>query len=343
VIIATPAKDCAIIAEGEVTGVAGQEVAFATESGTVSVGVMGGRFHDLPSGMVEVTGGARRPLLGSPHDVRVPSVLLSYGESVALDAVAWTPVAGARSYRVELRDEVSLRPLARAVTTEANVPAGFAVLAPGAYSLRVAAVDEAGLEGREPDLRQLRVLGVGLPVGAYVDANHAVHFPPSSALQLSHGEGVEVGFGHVGAFTAAPKSLELFRNEPRLVRFKAKGAAEAEAVELMLLPRTAKASVEFGPRAPRWPGEPLQINVHVESQGEASSWLEAEPQVTVGVDPVDVAFTRDGDWLRGTLPARDDAGPWVVRVEVKDQHGIALGRDFVEIAARTPGAATSAP
>jgi hypothetical protein len=32
------------------------------------------------------------------------------------------------------------------------------------------------------------------------------------------------------------------------------------------------------------------------------------------------------------LPQPTGKGPWVVRVEVEDQHGISLGRDFIEIA-----------
>jgi len=47
---------------------------------------------------------------------------------------------------------------------------------------------------------------------------------------------------------------------------------------------------------------------------------------------VPLEFKRDGAWFRGVLPARPGPGPWVVRVEVKDEHGLELGRDFVEVA-----------
>jgi hypothetical protein len=109
-------------------------------------------------------------------------------------------------------------------------------------------------------------------------------------------------------------------------------------VTLLLLPRTAKADVEFGPRAPRWPGEMLAIRVRLSEPGGANAptWIEARPKVTVGVDPVPVEFTREGGWLTGALPAQPGPGPWVVRVEVADQHGFELGRDFVEVSRALP-------
>jgi hypothetical protein len=51
------------------------------------------------------------------------------------------------------------------------------------------------------------------------------------------------------------------------------------------------------------------------------------------VEAVPVVFRREGQTFRGVLPPSKGKGPWVVRVEVEDQHGIALGRDFIEVAA----------
>jgi hypothetical protein len=54
------------------------------------------------------------------------------------------------------------------------------------------------------------------------------------------------------------------------------------------------------------------------------------------VDPIPLAFTPDGGWLTAELPAQPGPGPWVVRVEVADQHGFELGRDFVEVSRAVP-------
>ena len=60
--------------------------------------------------------------------------------------------------------------------------------------------------------------------------------------------------------------------------------------------------------------------------------MELKPEVKLGIEPIEVAFTRDGNRLIGTVPPADKPGPWVLRVEVKDQYGSLLGRDFLEIA-----------
>jgi hypothetical protein len=111
-------------------------------------------------------------------------------------------------------------------------------------------------------------------------------------------------------------------------------AGAGPATELWLVPRVQRATIQFGPRAPHWPGAPLAINVRVDdSSPDPTTSAEVEAAVSVGVEPVDVDFKRDGAWLRGTLSPRDGSGPWVVRVEVKARDGRELGRDFVEVAA----------
>jgi hypothetical protein len=58
------------------------------------------------------------------------------------------------------------------------------------------------------------------------------------------------------------------------------------------------------------------------------------PRVTLGVDALDVQFRQRGRVLHGRVPPQPGAGPWVVRVDVADQFGLPLGRDFVEVIRR---------
>lgn len=61
-------------------------------------------------------------------------------------------------------------------------------------------------------------------------------------------------------------------------------------------------------------------------------WLDVIPTVTLGIDPISVDWKREGRVLRATIPPNEEKkGPWVLRVEVADQYGVPLGRDFVEI------------
>ena len=330
VLVSAPHKTSVIVANGQASVAAGQQVAVANAEGSTSVAFEGSRFHALAPGHVEIPGLPKRPLLGAPALTDGPSVLLSYGEPAGLEALAWSAVPGARAYRVEVRDETS-RVVAHAQTEATSLPSGFTALEPGAYSIRLAAVDASGFESAHPVTRPLAVLGMSLPAGAFVDPQGVVRYAPGGAtIAFAGSEAVEMGYGKADAFAPAPPSLGLFRTQPFLVRFRA--AADGAAQELWLAPRTTHATIAFGPRVPSWPGTPLAIDVRVDGASGPDEVLEAEPSVMVGVEPVAVKFTRDGTRMHGVLPARPGPGPWVVRVEVKDKRGMSLGRDFVEIA-----------
>jgi hypothetical protein len=257
--------------------------------------------------------------------------VLAYDDSAPLGELTWAAVPDAAAYRVELRNASTNHLVKRAVMAQPRIPAGFTTLAPGGYSVRVASVDRSGMESARPLERAVNVVKVILPEGGYRDETGAVRFPPGTKLKLEHTDGVEMTYGNARSYFAAPNELELMRADVRVVRFKS--GDEAGAVTLLLLPREARAEVAFGPRAPRWPGEALAIRVRLTEPGgeNAPTWIEPRPKVTVGVDPVPVAFTREGAWLTGALPSQPGPGPWVVRVEVADQHGFELGRDFVEV------------
>jgi hypothetical protein len=329
VVVSAPRKTSVLIAGGEASVVAGPQVFIANAEGTASVSVDGSPFHAVEPGTVEVPGTSKRQLIASPSLAGVPSVLLAFGKTAELDALDWKPVPDAHGYRVELREDSTKRVVAATETQAPSLPRGFTTLAVGTYSLRVTALDAVGIESAHPMVRPLRVLEVQLPPGAFVDAAGVVRFPPGSNIAFGRTDGVEMAFGHLGPFTPASPSLGLFRNQAYLLRLRANGADAAR--ELWLMPRTTHASVQFGPRAPSWPGAPLEIDVRVEDA--SGEWVDLEPSVTVGVEPVAVTFTREGSRWHGVLPPRAGKGPWVVRVEVKDRSGMTLGRDFVEVAA----------
>jgi hypothetical protein len=335
VVVSAPRKISVLVASGDASVAAGSQVAVANSEGSTSFSSQGSAFHAVEPGMVEVPGAAKRKLLASPAVNGMPSVLLAYDKPAELDAMTWKAVPGAHGYRIEVRDESNKRIVARSETEAPTVPRGLAELEPGTYSFRVAALDAFGLESAQPSVRPLRVLAVTLPAGTFVDAGGVVRFSPGSNIGFGRTDGVEMSFGQAGPFTAAPPSLGLFRSQPFLVRLRATGADAAR--ELWLMPRTAHARVKFGPRAPSWPGAPLEIDVSMDDAGSGDSF-DVEPSVSVGVEPVAVDFKRQGNHWHGVLPARSGKGPWVVRVEVKDKSGLTLGRDFVEVAA---GAAPS--
>lgn len=333
IVFSAPNKTNVLVTSGVASVVAGPDVAVANAEGASMVASAGASFRKLAPGMLEaVEGGAtvRRALAATPATLHGSFVMVSYGEDSRLGEITWDAVPNANGYRVELRETASGRVVARTTADEPRIAPDFAKALPGRYTLSVASLDRTGLES-EPVEQPVRVIGLTLPAGGYVDATGSVRFPIGASLTLSNVDGVEMTYGKAELFVPTPTALDLFLSEPRLVRFRMTGS-ELES-PLWLVPRDARAHIEFGPKAPRWPGSPLEIRIRVEDKrGQAApQFIEPKPRVLVGIERTSVKFTRQGQWLRGVLPAQSGKGPWVVRVEVEDQNGVALGRDFVEV------------
>jgi hypothetical protein len=86
----------------------------------------------------------------------------------------------------------------------------------------------------------------------------------------------------------------------------------------------------------RWPGENAQIQIKLASSngGPPPTWIKPRMRVRLGVDELDVSWAQQGDSWLAQVPPQPGVGPWVLRIEVEDQYGHSIGRDFVEIAAR---------
>jgi hypothetical protein len=339
-VVMAPKKTSAIVSGGVSDVVVTEsKVMVASHEGETTVAVAASPFKPLEPGMLRVVddaAGEIRPLAGSPGELNGARVQLSFGKPVSLSGLSWDPAPGAASYRVELREKGAAK--ARTVeTTGTTLPSDLTV-GPGSYTLRVAAVDPSGLESAKVLEEPLRVISLALPPGGYVDAAGSVRLPTGTKLALSHVEGVELTYGAAGHFMKAPPSLELVRGEPRLVSFKTPG--NFDFASLQILPRDARARIEVTPRVPSWPRDRINIRVRLEEANGAPvpTFIQAKPKVIVGLETTPVEF-RDagGGWLNAELPARSGAGPWVVRVEVADQYGIDLGRDFIEVAASPQG------
>jgi hypothetical protein len=338
VVVAAPRKTNVLVVSGATSiSATNERVAVANAEGETSIGVGSDPLRPLAVGMMrEVNGGAGavRPLAESPRSLDAPALSFAFGADVSLGAVSWPAAPGAGSYRVEIRNDKG-RLVASRETSAAAVEQGAFRLTPGKYVARVAGIDPSGLEAARPVEKPLRVVAVTVPERGFVDADGAVHFPAGQAVKIAHAEGVEVTYGAANYFVPAPRTLELMRPEPRLVRFRVPG--DRSEAKLWLVPRQVRAQVEFGPKVPVWPHDQLEIRVRIEevnASGAIAAPDEVRARVLLGVEPVDVSFVRDGNVLRGVLPPQSGKGPWVVRVEVQDQTGAELGRDFIEVARR---------
>jgi hypothetical protein len=337
VVVAAPRKTNVLVVSGAMTIAASTErVAVANSAGETSIGVGSDSLRALPAGMmrqIDSGTGAVRALADSPSSLDAPSLSFSFGADVTLGAMRWPSANGTSGYRVEIRNEKG-RVVGTRETREPGLAAGTFRLSPGKYVASVVGIDPSGLDASKPVEQPIRVVRLTIPERGFVDAEGAVHVPPGRALALAEADGVEMTYGGGDYFVGAPRNLELVRPEPRLVRFRLPGnPAEAK---LWLVPRQIHARVEFGPAVPTWPRDALEIRVRVEEVNApaAAEPIEVLPRVLLGVEPVHVVFVRDGNLLRGVLPPQAGKGPWVVRVEVADQSGAELGRNFIEVARR---------
>lgn len=338
VLVRSPAGDVAIVVDGRATVVVRDgQLSVVNRRGQTLVGSSRSVVR-LPEGHARsaCSGKAIRPLPAAPTMAAGQRVWMAVGDgTVQPSSLQWTASRGADRYQVELRrvDEPS-----DPVRFEAEAPAlgnHAPPLTPGRYELRVRALDECGLAGEPSEPEPFRVVGVGLPRGAYAQEDGTILLPEDSSVRLLHADGLLLRSSAGGLWSAAPASLALVGSKERSVLI---GLPGISTDTLRLAPRDVQAKVQLGPQDVRWPGQDVEVEVKLgRANGQpVPAWLEPTAKVTVGVKQVFVKWEREGDTLRATVPPQPGQGPCVVRVVVSDQFGLPLGRGFVEVA-RQPG------
>ncbi|HET9930926.1 MAG TPA: FecR domain-containing protein [Polyangiaceae bacterium] len=290
-------------------------------------------FADLAAGHIahfdaEHPRGVDEPVLSAPAIQRGSRLYFSTGAEAKTNDFSWTAVPHAVAYDVELRR--GERTIAHRRVNEPRV-ADLAELAPGAYTVAVRAVDARGIEGSWADARPLRVIGVELPVGAYADGG-GIYLAGGQKVKFSHTDGLEMTYLGAGKYLPASESVGLYRNERTVISFRFPGSDDN--VIARLEPRDVYAEVFAGPKKAVWPRDPVELHVRMRTRagGPVPNFLQISPKVELGVEPVEVEWRRENDDYYARVSPRPGKGPWVIRVDVTDQFGIALGHDFVEVA-----------
>lgn len=295
---------------------------------------IGNDWRVLAEGMVRNVGPAAastRPhaMLGATRLAVSQPLLLSLTGKAENTSAVWLPVRGAARYEVTVsRRDGSV---VRTIRTTSHT-AHLGRLAPGLYEVRARPVDCFGLEGplSEPDT--VRVVGVELPPGSFV-SDGTVLLGRGQRARFTHIDGVEVSYDAATTYIPAPMSIGLARGNSTRVRFRAAGAKDDSAA-LVLAPRALSARIQIGPQMAHWPNDKVTVRVRVVDWNgrPVPSWIKLEPSVKVNVAPVDVRWVHHGNVLSAVVPTPSVPGPWVVRVEVHDQFGEELGRNFLEVA-----------
>lgn len=252
-------------------------------------------------------------------------------ERVAMHGYRWQAVTGAVRYDLRLRHLPDGKLIDQRSTTQTELSEPVTPVEPGRYSLALRAVDARGIEGSWTPEQEVRVIGVVLPPGSYV-TEKAIYLGAGQQVQFTNTDGLEMTYQGAGRYFPAAQAAGLYRNQRTVIGFRMPGVLDSAFARLE--PRGLYADVRIGPQRAMWPRDPISVDIQLKSStgGEIPSFLQVVPTVTLGLDPVDVNFVQDGNRLHAVIPPSAARGPWILRVDVADQYGVALGHDFLEIA-----------
>jgi hypothetical protein len=270
----------------------------------------------------------------------VPALHLVTQGTASLAGYGWGPVPGAVAYEAEIRDTTSGQRVLRVVTPAAGFAPDSPGLVPGRYELSVRAVDRFGMAGKAGAARPIRVVGVELPAGATVERDARIELDLGQSIRFVHAEGLSVAVS--GVPTKLPPTDPIPLTRDRATSVYLRGSAEDLPHVVTLVPRKASVVAEVGPKDAVWPVD--QLTLAVRNTGPEPADMAAQPlaRVLLGIQPIEVRWHRSADGWRARLTQQPGPGPWVVRLEVLNQHGAVVARDSAEVV-RLPGSRVLRP
>lgn len=319
----------------------GGRLAVAVSPAGMAVGVFEGRdasvgigsvWKQIPAGnMLAISArapqGIESKLLPAPTHVTVTHPVIALDGLTQATRATWDPVPGAQRYLLQLVHS-GTNAHKRFEATETS--AALTGLAPGKYSLRVSAVETIGIDGMPSEPAVVNVVGVELPPGAFVSQGK-ICIEPSQQIALTNVEGLEATYDSAPVYFKATNRVGLHGTQSTTLHLRIPGSTERTSVEI--IPRALHTSVEIFPAAARWPRDKVVVRIELPSTADGVPPIEIVPTVTVNSHPVEVGWTRSTQRLEAVIAAPPVyPGPWILRAEVADQHGILLGRNFLEIA-----------
>lgn len=300
-----------------------------------SVAISEGRISDLPEGtVVDYSDGdaapARRVLERAKTPTFQSKLWLAPGGTAKISGVSVAKVAGATHYELTIRPiETPGEPLR--VETDDPALGFFFELPPGVYAASLRTVSALGIPSGASPEASIRVIGVTLPRSAKVDALGRIHLADSETVQFTHAEGLQVTATGLKRSRAASVPIGLSNHQRTAVLLHKPGSLDSALA--LLIPTKLSAEVFAGPKLATWPADPIQIEIQLRGDAERPALSSLISTVTLGRQPIQVAWRQVGDRLIGTVSPQELTQPDVLRVQVTDERGVPLGRDFVELIA----------
>ena len=329
-----PQQMAAILKKGSAVVKAGEDSFLLGVFQGAGVLGSGSDFSDVTGGRVRVVRKGEKPayrdLLRAPEPRLEPAILLQVGSSGGTARLSWGALPGAEGYEVSIRSSkggVSLKKLPKG-STETLLDG----LEGGDHEISLRGVDAEDLEGPWSAPQRLSLVGMELPPGASAQGS-MVQLPEKGRLKIRASGEIEASYDRLTTFVPVPGEVGLDQGKARVLRLRRRG--ESREVQVQLVPRSYQARIRLTPTNARWPQNPVEVEIELVSGNgmPAPSDIELIPRVTLDQEVLTLSFQREGGKLRATVPPRNDRKPHVVRVEVSDQFGFFLGRNFLEVAA----------
>ena len=336
VMVRAPRHVAAFSKGGRSTIVASQQgVVLAALSGSELSGASADKWRSIRVGTElvvsrESPAGAVQDMLKSPTLEASNSLKLSLGASEPTN-LSWPAVPNAQNYRVELLRETADGPIPISDTELSQNSFELPPLEAGQYTATVSAVDRWNIGSPPSSPVPIRVIGVGLPEGAYV-FNGIPQLGRLQQVHLSQVKGLDMAYGSGSLFSQAPDSLGLPTGHALLVRFREPG--KSDEVKLMLEPRSIQSSIEFEPKGAYWPGQAVKVVVRIFGPNGTPlpDSVDVSISTSVNTRPVDARWAHEDHTWQARIEQPPIAGPWILRVTVNDQVGQVLAHNFIEIA-----------
>ncbi len=312
--------------------VEGEYASFANVSGRVMTST-GRRYTPLDPNRVRnfnsaIPEGADTSLLPAPRLSAERRLYAATRSAVKLGGLSWTQPEKAKGFELS----VTGGDLRYAVeTAEAELTSAPLALPPGTYQTRVSAIDALGHRGIPSASLSIRVVGVDLPPGAYVDSDGAIRLGERQTMHFTAATGLSVTRGARRPYTSAETAIGLLGGATTYVHLRL--PQTNELVTAKLAPRGIVAQVKLSPRLAAWPRDDVNVRVTLKNNdgGPVPGFIQPRFSATLGIDPLRLDWRAEGQAYVAKIPKPDGRGPWVVRVQVDDQYGIELGRDVLEI------------
>ena len=337
-VLATMGKLSAIVTAGHVAfRVDGGEATSANIEGEVRA-QLNDHWQTIPPGWTSTLskddpGALAKPGLPAPTLTSAQRLWFAHDDTAAMRGLRWAHVAGAKGYEIRLRRASDGKVIAQRTTESPELGSWLTPVEAGKYMVALRSIDARGMQGGWSSEAELRVIGVVLPAGSY-STEQAIYLSVGQQVQFTNTAGLEMTYRGAGRYFPAAQGAGLYRGQKTVIGFRVPGTLDTAIARLE--PRVIYADVRIGPQRAIWPRDPISIDIQLKSKNgsEIPAFLQVVPTVKVGLEAVDVSFEQDGNTLHAVLPPSSKPGPWIVRVDVADQYGGALGHDFLEIAAQ---------